>query len=54
MFPDINVWKQHQESRNGGMCLAGILGVNEEAQEQGRVCEDNHVKKQWSGRKLLE
>jgi len=45
-FPGINVWKQHQGSRNGGICLGRMLGVNEEAQGQGRVCEDEHVKKQ--------
>ena len=53
MFADINVWKQHHESKTGGMCLGRILGVNEEAQGQGRVCKDKHVKKQWSGSKAF-
>lgn len=53
MFPDINVWKQHHESKNGGIRLGRILGVNEEARGQGRVCEDKHVKKQWSGSKAF-
>lgn len=35
------------------MCLGRILGVNEEAQGQGRVCKDKHVKKQWSGSKAF-
>lgn len=53
MFPDINVWKQHHGSTNGGLYLGRILGVNEEAQGQGRVCEDKHAKKQWSGSKAF-
>lgn len=40
MFPDINVWKQHHEGKNEGICLGRILGVCEETQGQGRVCED--------------
>lgn len=53
MFPDINVWKQHHENRNEGICLGKILGVNEETQGQGRVSEDKHVKEQWSGIKAF-
>lgn len=46
MFPDINVWKQHHESKNEGICLERILGVNEKTQGQGRVCVNKNVKKQ--------
>lgn len=54
MFPDINVWKQHHESKNEGICLGRILGVSEETQGQGRVCEDKRVKEQWSGSKAFK